>query len=73
MFNPTAQGLRFDPDGEYVRRWIPELAQVTGLDGTKVHEPGLLRPDDYPEPMVNHADERVEALARYRHTMAGTR
>lgn len=73
VFNPTAQGLRFDPDGEYVRRWVPELAQVAGLEGAKVHEPGRLRPDDYPPPMVDHADERVEALARYRHTMAGTR
>lgn len=70
VFNPTAQGQRFDPDGEYVRRWVPELA---GLGGKAVHEPGLLRPDDYPPPMVDHAVERAEALARYRHTRAGSR
>ena len=63
VFNPTSQGQRFDPDGEYVRRWVPELGH---LDGPAVHLPtGLLAPD-YPSPMVEHAAERDEALARYR-------
>jgi deoxyribodipyrimidine photo-lyase len=62
VFNPTTQGRRFDPDGEYVRRWVPELAAVADP-----HDPG---PDDrervgYPEPMVDHAEERREALARW--------
>lgn len=70
VFNPTAQGLRFDPDGEFVRRWVPELAV---LQGAVAHDPGRQRPDDYPPPLVDHAQERAEALARYRHTMAGTR
>jgi deoxyribodipyrimidine photo-lyase len=48
VFNPDTQGRKFDPDQEYVRRWVPEF-------GT----PG------YPEPMVDHADERAEALRRY--------
>ncbi len=65
VFNPTTQGRKFDPDGAYVRRWVPELAEVP----TKfVHEPsadpdGL--PDGYPAPIVDHKAERVEALARY--------
>ena len=70
IFNPTTQALRFDPDGDYVRRWVPELA---GLRGGAVHEPGLLRPADYPSPMVDHSVERDEALARYRHVTAGSR
>ena len=65
VFNPVTQGRKFDPDGAYIRRWVPELA---GLSAKHVHEPwtapdGL--PDGYPEPVVDHKAERVEALARY--------
>ncbi len=70
VFNPTAQGRRFDPDGDYVRRWVPELAPI---EGAAVHEPGLRRPDVYPAPMIDHAVERAEALARYRNAKAGSR
>jgi deoxyribodipyrimidine photo-lyase len=48
MFNPTTQGKKFDPDGAYVKRWVPEVGG-----------------GDYPEPMLDHAAERVEALRRY--------
>jgi deoxyribodipyrimidine photo-lyase len=48
VFNPTTQGKKFDPDGAYVRRWVPEVDD-----------------DDYPEPIVDHAAERKEALRRY--------
>jgi deoxyribodipyrimidine photo-lyase len=48
VFNPTTQGDKFDPDGAYVRQWLPEA-------GT----------DDYPEPIVDHKVERLEALRRY--------
>jgi deoxyribodipyrimidine photo-lyase len=48
VFNPTTQGKKFDPDGDYVRRWVPEVDE-----------------DDYPEPIVDHASERKEALRRY--------
>ncbi len=72
IFNPVTQGRRFDPDGDYVRRWIPELAEHDG----DVHEPygtdgagtpaGLFDdPDAYPRPMVDHGAERNEALRRY--------
>ena len=70
VFNPTTQALRFDPKGDYVRRWVPELADVSG---GAVHEPGVLRPVDYPAAMVDHGRERDEALARYRHVTAGSR
>ena len=64
MFNPVTQGLRFDPDGAYVRRWVPELAH---LPGATAHEPwdaadGYAH--GYPERIVDHAAERVEALSR---------
>ena len=65
VFNPTTQGAKFDPDGDYIRRWVPELA---GLDGRHVHEPSTAPdglPEGYPEPIVDHQAERVEALARY--------
>jgi deoxyribodipyrimidine photo-lyase len=65
IFNPITQGERFDPDGEYVRRWVPELADV---QGKAVHQPWKLKggiPDGYPEPMVDHKAERQEALDRY--------
>lgn len=60
VFNPTAQGQKFDPAGAYVRRWVPELADVAD-----VHKLKGGRPPGYPEPIVDHAAERTEALARY--------
>ena len=65
IFNPITQGERFDPDGEYVRRWVPELA---GVAGKAVHQPWKLPggiPEGYPEPMLDHKAERRESLARY--------
>ena len=60
VFNPTAQGEKFDPDGDYVRRWVPELA-----DAEDVHRLKTGRPSRYPQPIVDHAAERREALRRY--------
>jgi deoxyribodipyrimidine photo-lyase len=60
VFNPTTQGEKFDPAGEYVRRWVPELA-----DADDVHTLKGGRPDAYPEPIVDHGTERTEALRRY--------
>ncbi|MEJ5946207.1 deoxyribodipyrimidine photo-lyase [Pseudokineococcus basanitobsidens] len=65
VFNPVTQGKKFDPDGDYVRRWVPELREVAG---GRVHEPWDLPgglPDGYPARVVDHADERKVALARY--------
>ena len=64
VFNPVTQGKKFDPRGDYVRRWVPELRS---LPGSAVHEPWkqpLLAPE-YPAPIVDHAAERLEALARF--------
>ncbi|MDN5791080.1 MAG: DNA photolyase family protein [Micrococcales bacterium] len=64
IFNPVSQGLRFDPDGTYVRRWVPELAHLVG---PAVHEPWRHRDGyahGYPHRIVEHAEERREALAR---------
>ena len=65
VFNPVTQGKEHDPAGDYVRRWVPELASVAG---GAVHEPwkqpgGV--PAGYPERIVDHAAERAEALSRY--------
>lgn len=69
IFNPVIQGRRWDPDGRYVRRWVPELS---GLDDRHVHEPWkvpMLAPD-YPPPCVDHAERREMALERYRDARA---
>lgn len=71
IFNPVTQGKRFDPDGAYVRRWVPELADVPTA---KIHDPwtmsdaqqadcGVRIGTDYPEPIVDHAEARDRALA----------
>ncbi|MBR8278108.1 deoxyribodipyrimidine photo-lyase [Burkholderia cenocepacia] len=70
IFNPVAQGQKFDPDGAYVRRWVPELA---GLDDASIHAPweasplaldaaGVRLGVDYPAPLVEHAAARARAL-----------
>ena len=64
VFNPVLQGLKFDPSGDYVRRWIPELRHIAG---PAVHEPWNLIDGGqygYPAPIVDHATERDEALRR---------
>ena len=64
IFNPIRQAERFDPDGAYVRRWVPELAT---LPGARIHQPWRADPDtrrriDYPSRIVDHA----EAVAAFR-------
>jgi deoxyribodipyrimidine photo-lyase len=65
IFNPIAQGQRWDPDGDYVRRWVAELRAIPG---SRVHEPWDDAPLwlDYPRPIVDHGARRELALARYR-------
>ncbi|GIE32282.1 deoxyribodipyrimidine photo-lyase [Actinoplanes italicus] len=60
-FNPIRQALRFDPEGVYVRRYVPELK---GIEGAAVHQPWRLpesefRGLDYPGPLESHRDEAV--------------
>jgi len=60
IFNPVTQGRKFDPEGAYVRRWCPELAD---LPNDVIHEPwkaGMTL--DYPDPIVDHAEARQRAL-----------
>ncbi|MBN9100831.1 MULTISPECIES: deoxyribodipyrimidine photo-lyase [unclassified Pseudonocardia] len=70
VFNPITQGEKFDPDGDYVRKFVPELR---GVPGKAVHQPWALPgglPEGYPEPMVDHKAERLDALARYEQVKA---
>jgi len=65
IFNPIRQAHRFDPDGHYVRRYVPELRHIPGR---RVHEPWKLGPEregvDYPEPMVDHGDAAAAFRAK---------
>ena len=64
VFNPTLQGEKFDPDGDYVRRWIPQLAD---LPSAYIHQPWrYVSTSDYPAPVVDHAAARDRALAAYK-------
>ena len=62
IFNPTLQGQRHDPDGAYVRRWVPELRATPGLEGGAVHAPP---PGAYLDPVVDHGQARARALAAF--------
>lgn len=64
VFNPTLQARKFDPDGAYIRRWIPELAHV---ETAHIHEPWRAPspPANYPPPLLDHAEARQRTLARY--------
>jgi deoxyribodipyrimidine photo-lyase len=74
VFNPVLQSHKYDPNGDYVRRWVPEL---TGVPDRFIHAPWKMPPDgqraagcligrDYPAPIVEHAWARERALAAYR-------
>lgn len=67
IFNPTSQSEKFDPEGRFIRRYCPELAD---LPAPAVHEPWKAAPlemqgRDYPRPVVDHAAARERTLARY--------
>ena len=64
IFNPIAQGEKFDPDGEFTRRWIPELAALPGARVHRASEQPLLAPK-YPRPLVDHARQRERCLALF--------
>jgi deoxyribodipyrimidine photo-lyase len=74
IFNPITQGEKFDPDGAYVRRWVPELAR---LPAAAIHAPWTASPielaaagvrlgETYPEPIVDHAMARSRALEAFK-------
>jgi deoxyribodipyrimidine photo-lyase len=73
IFNPVTQSRRFDPGGAYIRRWVPELAQ---LSDNMIHAPweaasedlaalGVALGETYPEPIIDHAEARERTLAAY--------
>ena len=71
VLNPITQGKRFDPHGDYVRRWVPELARISDaaihapwtLNSTELSAAGVVLGDTYPVPIVDHAEARREAIA----------
>ena len=74
IFNPVAQQHKFDPDGTYVRRWVPELAELPDRhlgapweapEGV-LAEAGVRLGEDYPEPLVDLRESRAEAIARFK-------
>ncbi|MEZ5276146.1 MAG: deoxyribodipyrimidine photo-lyase [Opitutaceae bacterium] len=73
VFNPMLQGDRFDPEGAYVRKWVPELARLPSVwiqrpweaPAAVLQEAGLELGHDYPAPLVDHAAARNRALAAY--------
>jgi len=76
IFNPVLQGKKFDPAGDYVRRWVPELA---AMPDQHIHDPwgasldtqtscGVVIGDNYPQPIVDHGKARQDALAAYQMT-----
>jgi deoxyribodipyrimidine photo-lyase len=64
--NPWSQTKRFDPDGAYIRRWVPELRDVPGARLCEPPSPGLPLARGYPLPMVDHSRERDAALEMFR-------
>lgn len=73
IFNPILQGLKFDPNGDYVRRWVPELAGLTGeaihkpweADAAELKSAGVVLGQNYPMPIVDHDAARKRALAAF--------
>ena len=81
VFNPLTQGLKFDPEGNYVRRWVPELAK---MPAKFIHAPwlapaavrsaaGVTIGESYPAPIVDHAEARTRFLAIAESFLSGAR
>ena len=65
VFNPVTQSERFDPDGDFIREWVPELAK---LDSKRIHDPGTkggVIPKGYPRQIVDLKESRKEAIAKF--------
>ena len=73
IFNPVTQAEKFDPEGDYIRRWVPELAKLQPpaifapwqASPADLEAGGVRLGSDYPQPIVDHMTARDRALARY--------
>ncbi|GEM05808.1 deoxyribodipyrimidine photo-lyase [Halolactibacillus miurensis] len=73
IFNPITQAEKFDPDGDYIKRFVPELRQLSGqalfrpfeADEAELKRFGVVLGEDYPHPIVDHKSARERALSRY--------
>lgn len=68
IFNPVSQSQKFDHDGDYIRKWVPEL---THLDAKTIHEPYAKNPNlklDYPKPIVDLKSSRVRAIEAFKNS-----
>jgi deoxyribodipyrimidine photo-lyase len=70
IFNPVLQSQKFDPDGVYIRHWVPELSK---LKSKSIHAPweevdseGIYSSTNYPKPLINHHESRLKALNYYK-------
>lgn len=74
IFNPLRQSERFDPNGDYIRHWVPELRNI---EGSAIHDPygrgarETAEKNGYPRPIVNHSESRSKALERYKKASHG--
>lgn len=77
VFNPVSQSRKFDPEGRYIKRWVPEL---TRLDAPAIHAPweagpldlaaaGVTLDETYPSPIVDHGAARERTLSRYKQAL----
>ncbi|MGC6511546.1 MAG: cryptochrome/photolyase family protein [Parvibaculales bacterium] len=74
IFNPIIQGEKFDPDGRYIKRHVPELAGISGkplyapwtMKPAMIEQTGMCLGEDYPMPIVKHEDARERALAAFK-------
>ena len=64
VFNPISQGFKFDPNGDYVRKYVPELRHLSGSRALEPWEVAHGYSFGYPKRIVDHAVERIESLAR---------
>lgn len=74
IFNPITQGEKFDPNGDYIRRWVPELKNIPDkylnkpwdADEDTLKKAGVKLGKDYPKPIVDHSSARERALEAYK-------
>ncbi|OED41531.1 hypothetical protein ACH42_13585 [Endozoicomonas sp. (ex Bugula neritina AB1)] len=65
MFNPVSQSQRFDPEGTFIRQWLPQLKE---LDNKSIHEPWTSKKavENYPTPLVDHAASRARVMTSFK-------